>query len=245
MLKYKYQKIGKGETRKSRIVAVSDTHGCHDKLLPCIPDGDIFIHAGDFIYYDDESTKNFESACRQIDDFFGKLRHKRKFLIFGNHDPFTHLPVEVIRSNLKNVEYLQDELVEVDGLRIYGSPWTRRRDQSLAQSFTKPAEEMKDIWKQVPKNLDILVTHGPPFSLQDGEPIRGQFCDKGCRDHSHLGCYSLREHVLKKLKVKVHIYGHNHRGKGILRIPSSDTVFVNAAIDRNMYGSPVIIDFFK
>jgi len=39
--------VAVGEASVVRIVFMSDSHGCHDSL-PLPPDGDIFIHAGDF-----------------------------------------------------------------------------------------------------------------------------------------------------------------------------------------------------
>ncbi|CAD5126009.1 unnamed protein product [Dimorphilus gyrociliatus] len=242
---FKHEKIGSGKL-KARVVIVSDTHGCHNKLLPSIPDGDIFIHAGDFIYYDDHSTKDFKGACLQVDEFFSKLTHKRKFIVFGNHDqPFCDIASDVIRDSLKNVECLLDEMVEVDGLRIYGSPWTVRRESSSATSFTKQREDMKDVWEKVPRDLDILVTHSPPYALLDGEPEGTTPCKIKCRDHPHLGCPHLRKAILEDIKAKMHVFGHNHRSNGLYRYSKCKTLFCNAAIDMRMYGLPIVVDFHE
>ena len=43
-----------------RIVAISDTHG-HHRDIPYIPDGDVFVLAGDFLYFGEQNI---------LDDFY-------------------------------------------------------------------------------------------------------------------------------------------------------------------------------
>lgn len=64
--------------RKLKIMMASDTHGKHQavKWDWC---GDIFIHAGDFTLYSDESE--LLSFC----DFLDRLQYKHKIVICGNH----------------------------------------------------------------------------------------------------------------------------------------------------------------
>jgi len=49
----------------------------------------------------------------------------------------------------------------VEGLKIYGSPWTGKR-KSLANAFICPYPELGKYWIMIPKDTDILVTHSPP-----------------------------------------------------------------------------------
>lgn len=74
---------------KVRIVCMSDTHSLTPYLKFEIPDGDIFIHAGDF------------TKCGKLDEvtdfntWLGTLPHKHKIVIAGNHElsfdgTFTH-----------------------------------------------------------------------------------------------------------------------------------------------------------
>lgn len=58
-----------------RIVCISDTHS--DDLTGKIPDGDIFLHAGDMT--DDGTYNEMEQALNWI----GKLPHKLKLVIPG------------------------------------------------------------------------------------------------------------------------------------------------------------------
>ena len=99
-----------------RIVCVSDTHGYHE--LTTIPDGDILVHAGDICRH---------GGLEDVDDFnrwLGKLPHRHKVVICGNHDwCFQEKPAEA-RARITNAIYLQDSGCEIEGLKFYGSPWT-------------------------------------------------------------------------------------------------------------------------
>jgi predicted phosphohydrolase len=45
-----------------------------------VPDGDVFIHAGDI------TMAGEESIIKDFDDWLGTLPHKHKIVICGNHD---------------------------------------------------------------------------------------------------------------------------------------------------------------
>ena len=62
---------------------------------------------------------------------------------------------------LTNATYLEDSMVERMGYKIYGTPWTA---DSLFGAMTKPhGDELHAIWKKIPSDTDILLTHSPPF----------------------------------------------------------------------------------
>ena len=66
----------------TRFVCVSDTHGLHNKMTTAVPDGDVFIHAGDF-------TNTGElSQVQSLSAFLGTLPHEHKIVIAGNHGTF-------------------------------------------------------------------------------------------------------------------------------------------------------------
>jgi Icc-related predicted phosphoesterase len=73
----------------------------------------------------------------------------------------------------------------------------------------------ESVWKKVPENLDILITHGPPKGILDAN-------GKG----DSVGCTRLRE-VVDEKAPKLHIFGHIHESFG--RQVSGVTTFVNAA----------------
>jgi Icc-related predicted phosphoesterase len=191
---------------------------------------DILIHAGDFTMYgDDKEVKEFN-------DYLGTLTDiKYKVVIAGNHEPSldkkfaTDEEILKTRSLLKNCIYLQDSSVMLFGLKIYGSPWQPRH---AGNGFQAKHSQMKDIWKNIPDDTDILVTHGPPHG----------FGDK-CGIDRHVGCVSLYRDVSLRVKPKYHIFGHIHEGYGMWS--NGETTFINAAICNRGYKPdrpPIIFD---
>jgi predicted MPP superfamily phosphohydrolase len=96
-----------------RLVCMSDLHHItHD--FP-VPDGDVLIIAGDVCGYG--TRKELEI----FDDFLSRQGHAYKLLIAGNHDwPYARLPLEEAKGLVKNATYLQDDGIEIGGLKFWG-----------------------------------------------------------------------------------------------------------------------------
>jgi Icc-related predicted phosphoesterase len=67
----------------------------------------------------------------------------------------------------------------------------------------------------MPEKIDILITHGPPFGILDET-----------HKENHAGSKGLWESV-KKIKPRLHIFGHIHEGHGIRH--QDGTIFMNVA----------------
>jgi Icc-related predicted phosphoesterase len=101
--------------------------------------------------------------------------------------------------------------------------WAFNRDRGAA---------IDKHWQLIPKNTDILITHGPPFGVLD-KTLRGEA----------VGCEMLLKKV-NKIKPKLHVFGHIHEGYGM--IDKKNTTFVNASvldIRYNLRNEPVIIEY--
>ena len=198
-----------------KIVCISDTHGLHRKLQVEIPDGDILIHAGDLTA--------FGSLLEVVDfvEWLGELPHQHKIVIAGNHDKYLEKGDPVaIRALFGNVIYLQDQQVEVSGLKIYGSPFT---PLFFDWHFMLPrGPELQRKWAAIPDDTDILVTHGP---------ARG-YLDYAHYSRDHVGCSDLRDTV-ERLGIPLHCFGHIHAEAGIAR--NQKTMFCNACICNEAY----------
>ncbi|KAG8271620.1 Metallophosphoesterase mpped2 [Homalodisca vitripennis] len=230
---------------KARVVCMSDTHSLTSHIKFDVPEGDIFIHAGDF------------TKCGGLDEvvdfnnWIGGLPHKHKVVIAGNHElsfdhtfthPLSHSPsdgsrggsivdqiptlgmprdniaeavkMQNIKDCLTNCIYLQDEVVTLYGLKIYGTPW---QPEFCKWAFNLPrGEACLQKWDAIPDDTDILVTHTPPIG-------HGDLCCTGVR----AGCVELLSTVQQRVKPKYHIFGHVHEGYGV----SSDgkIIYVNAS----------------
>lgn len=172
-----------------KVVAISDTHGKEAWLD--LPKCDILIHCGDFHI---TSLIELEYANR----WFGNQKATHKIYVAGNHDrKLERLEKAEAKRILTNVIYLENDLVEIDGLRIYGSPYSPEFN-NWSFMYPRCSLEAKKIWQQIPENLDILVTHAPPYDILDRN-----LYDIRC------GCEVLQREILKK-KPKRHLFGHLH-----------------------------------
>jgi Icc-related predicted phosphoesterase len=205
-----------------RIVAISDTHSMHDRIN--VPDGDVLVHAGDF-------TGGGESM-RWFVEWLGELPHKHKIVIAGNHDwgMFNYREEREELFTQAGVVYLQDSGVEIDGVKFYGAPW---QPEFMNWAFNLPrGQALKEVWAKIPKNTDVLVTHGPPNKILD-------LCPDG-----HVGCEELREAVLNLPDLKAHIFGHIHEGYGTEK--HRNTTFINASCCDGAYiplNPPIVFDY--
>lgn len=205
-----------------KVVLISDTHTRHEKVQ--VPEGDIIIHAGDV-----SSRGTYDEVLRFI-DWFKNLPFRYKIFIAGNHDFYFEKNSPLVRSNfLDGLIYLENSMIEIEGLSIYGSPYT---PEFFNWAFMKKrGEEIMQVWNMIPPKIDILITHGPPYSILD-KNIMGAPC----------GCEELLKKV-KEMKPNVHVFGHIHEAYGMME--DGGTKFFNASILDEGYrvvNKPLVID---
>ncbi|UJR37932.1 hypothetical protein I4U23_030618 [Adineta vaga] len=229
-----------------RFVCMSDTHNEIGKIS--IPNGDVFVHCGD-------AVKHRTSArdLRIFNEFVGKLPHKYKLFVSGNHCTCLNpQQPEESQKFLSNITYLQDQLIDIEGVRIYGSPWRPKRGCFYqAEAFGYDSKRIRnDKWSKIPEDIDLLLTHGPPYSIRD--------YNESTRDL--LGCPALLDEIVTRVRPRVHLFGHMHSCFGaslyksednqllegdLTKVASNDILFVNLAIHQGRtFNQPVIIDYF-
>ena len=212
-----------------RIVFISDTHN-HHKYVE-LPKGDILIHAGDF---------SGRGLPEEVGPFFDWLEVQAKqfehvIFIAGNHDrsfeykhPWT---VQWTKWLPKNIHYLEDSEIVIDGIKFYGSPW---QPEFHNWAFNLPrGEALANKWALIPNDTDVLITHSPPSGM----------CDYTVRDNLFAGCVDLLAKVLV-VKPKIHVFGHIHEGYGYKMF--NDTTFINASTCTLRYeptNPPVVVDY--
>ena len=209
-----------------KVVIISDTH-CIE--IDEVPDCDILIHCGDLTF--EGSEEQIGSALRWL----SKLPGQHKILVAGNHDWLFERDAKTATEMCDElgITYLMDRLIEVCGIRIYGSPW---QPEFFQWAFNLPrGEPLAEKWDKIPENTDILITHGPPIKVLDFVPKSG----------FHVGCEELKK-VVDKIKPAVHAFGHIHEGYGVEVIDK--TMFINASICDEKYkpiNKPIEIEIFK
>jgi len=198
------------------IDCISDLHGHYPKL----EGGDLLIVAGDLTAEDHivEYIKFFL--------WFEKQKYFHKVLVAGNHDKKIHEEGLDFSFPKEGIYYLEDDGIEIEGLKIWGSPWTLkfRGQNPNAMAFSCENEsEIASKWALIPKDIDILVTHSPPNGILDG-------ISKSC-GVEHCGSVSLRNFTLDSKHFpnkKLHIFGHIHEWGGN-QIGKDPCKYVNAS----------------
>jgi Icc-related predicted phosphoesterase len=223
-----------------RITLISDTHTKHEELLwdkMDLPGGDLLIHAGDLMN-SGHNSNDITNFCSWFDTL---QQYDNKVFIAGNHDrKFEDKPEQALEivNSYKNITYLQDDWVKVgideEMAKIYGSPW-QPEFYNWAFNLPKGGPGLMSKWEAIPKDTDILITHGPP---QDHLDVSGPPYNE-----PHLGCALLREKVDEQ-PPKIHVFGHIHGGYGYKF--HNGTHFFNASILNERYeyvNKPVTFDW--
>ncbi len=174
---------------------ISDLHG----YMPSdLPGGDLLIICGDLTARDKQSEYLF------FRDWLRNQDYKKKIFICGNHDGCIEKGLFYFNEEWMGAEYLCDSGTEFEGLKIYGTPWTKTFPgmNPHCKAFTCETEdELAEKFSHIPADIDILITHSPPFSILDE-------CD-----NANVGSTSLLN-VLNRINVKYLIFGHIHEKGG-------------------------------
>jgi Icc-related predicted phosphoesterase len=186
------------------IVCISDTHWTHRNLH--IPGGDILVCAGDI------SVPKNKDLCDYI-LWMGEQRHCFKIFIAGNHDGIIeknkNYYLQLCRNN--RVIYLEDSGIELYGIKFWGSPWTPLRSPNKHNAFTASRSELIKKWDQIPNDTQILITHCPPYGIGDLNSDHYRGAPYQCGD------YGLRKTINRLRNLKIHIFGHQHYGRGLYK----------------------------
>lgn len=204
-----------------KIQAIADTHGrpIADEIEEC----DILIIAGDIspVWMDHSFhaqrgwfETNFISDLKEC-----KAKANHIVFVGGNHD--TYLAEMAVSGSKQvnillpdDVHYLCDESIEIEGIKIYGTPWCvlpKWADEGPpVWNFARSDEALEAIYSTIPNGIDILVTHGPAYRFCDAilEPRGYRYSNT---EPEPLGSKSLLEAISKlDQKPKFVLSGHIH-----------------------------------
>lgn len=244
-----------------KIVCISDTH-TFGKLV-AVPEGDLLIHAGDHTF------RGTEGETKAAMKWLESLPHRYKVAVPGNHDFYFDLrykhghqyrswritryfkPAALMEHYAPSVKMLIDEGVEIEGLKIYGSPWqpwfwdwafNLPADVEMLNPLATPAirhnlQAAQEVWNKIPDDTNILVTHSPPHGILDA--IGSKMYD----DDDRAGCVELMKRIESLQHLKLHVFGHIHEGYG--QHEQDGKLFVNASTCNREYqaiNKPIIIE---
>jgi len=162
---------GTGSSADISIVCMGDSHSRHDAIE--VPFADVLLHSGDF------SMFGKRSHIVSFNEWLGKLPHRHKVVVAGNHDSGRDVAraggslMSELKGLLTNAIYLCDEFVDLPVgldnrlLRVYASPW--QPQFRGFNSYRTEAWHGMILERTVPKDrsVHVVLTHSPPWSILD------------------------------------------------------------------------------
>lgn len=190
-----------------KIFAISDMHGNLEGLDPS--GSDIVVMAGDLAPLRGWNERALLDQVRWMNtvfrDWCGRYPKTAFRMIPGNHDLFA--VYDDLRSAVRlseNAKLLIDELDEVNGLRIYGTPWVPRINGRWAFEENVPGL-LGRKFAAIPDAVDILLTHTPPRIPHEKVDV-----SIDCKS-PHFGSHELLV-AIRKTRPRYALCGHIHTG---------------------------------
>lgn len=196
------------------IDCISDLHGHYPELKG----GDLLIVAGDL------TARDTHGEYLRFYSWLHKQKYKHYIFIAGNHDNLIEKD-EVLTRGLAHTTYLCDSGTQFEGLKIWGSPWTKTfPGMNLnCKAFTVDTEEeFAEEWSLIPDDVDILVTHSPPFGILDKTASK-----------ERVGSIALRN-IVARIQPKLHVFGHIHENGGQDKIITFRSFFSGTMVDHDV-----------
>lgn len=204
------------------ITVISDTHGIYKLISQDLPPkGDILIHCGD---------ATFRGTPEELKDFcnwFSSIpNYKYKFFIPGNNDFMENpqITYDVLKEFSPPITCLHNKSESIVlssslSLKIHGIPARPCLFRIKMKYLDKTNINVSDgnLSSTIPDDVDILITHEPPFGV----------LDISSRNNKHGGEKWLMNSIMKT-KPKIHLFGHIHESHG--HVFSEGTHFFNASV---------------
>jgi len=206
-----------------KIWHISDTHTMHGWLQ--VPtDVDMVIFSGDCSNPSDPYLN--EPEVRNFIEWYASLPIKHKIFVAGNHDTSIEkrlvTPADIAS---KGIVYLENTSTNIDGLNIFGTPVSP--SFGVGWAYNRSRDKMDKLWKSIPENTDIVVSHGPPKGILDLSYNREnalEFC----------GCGAMKKNMMI-LEPKLVLFGHIHNcesiiNAGTIQLSGYKTIYSNGSV---------------
>lgn len=195
---------------------IIDCVGCLHGNYPKLPGGDLLIITGDL------TARDKEKEYLDCFDWIHEQNYRKKVLIAGNHDTLMQ------KDNYSGpmhceFEYLCDSYIIFEGIKIYGTPWTlnfKGQNPKCKGFGIETEEELEQKFSDIllhHDDVDILVSHSPPYGILD-KIIEGD----------HVGSKYLRNALEYAIRPKLHVFSHIHESYGQETFKDS-TICVNCS----------------
>lgn len=219
-----------------KIVATSDFHGMlpeYDDIGAC----DVLVIAGDIcpdapgrLFRQPDNGAQFQADWLKEEfapwvEGLGQTHEIGHVLaIWGNHD-FVGEPNRfgVEPPSIPGVTFLNDEAIVIDGVKFWGTPWVPGLPR---WAFYGSEEFLKARAEGIPSDVDVLISHGPPYGTADF--VAPQFGSLNVGDRALAG--TLGSLYAPQVFICGHIheqYGtHEHNGVYVANVSYVDEDYV-------------------
>lgn len=152
-----------------KICAMSDMHGDLLHINPC----DLVLICGDSVALKEQAQ---HQSCKKwyrkvFKPWAEALPCNKVLFIAGNHECGLENHEEEYYSMFSKdskITFLFDDLYTYNykdkEYRIYGTPWCNPFGN---WAYMTSEENLKELYSQIPENLDILITHDQPYKYGD------------------------------------------------------------------------------
>jgi len=201
-----------------KIIAISDTHMIKPLHELNLPSGDVLIIAGDILK--SGSFGEFYIVLNELNKI--KYKYKNIIVVAGNHDVcFQELAITKMILLEDDIVYLEDMEVVIDGVKFYGTPWSKPFNNWAFMADEKRREKK---FNNIPKDVDVLITHAPPYQILD-KTSKGE----------EVGCEILKKMLDEdEIAPKYIICGHIHQDKPE-PVKYKNTVIYNGSLCNELY----------
>lgn len=209
-----------------KVIATADLHGD----LPEIPECDLLIVAGDVCPIDNHDT-SFQALwlVAEFRPWLLSQPAKQTVFIGGNHDFICEIDGFEIEPDKFGATYLEDSAFELDGVKVWGTPWV----PSLPNwAFHATDEQARRRFDAIPSDTNIVVSHGPISGVLDD--VNGE----------QVGSSILASRI-QRIAPAIFVSGHIHECGGQWQTLGG-TTFINASRMNEKYepvNDPIEFDF--
>lgn len=229
-----------------KVGATSDIHGI---LLQIADEFDLFVIAGDISPLKIQGNMPLmeEWLFNDFSNWILSIPAETVVMTPGNHDFW--FEKNKGSQKIKNLEHrcegklkilineyfeIWDHTIDVPKLiKIWGTPYCHIFGQ---WPFMRGEESLEKHFAKIPKDLDILISHDPPFGVTEVDLIMHGGLYKG-----HVGNFELQKRI-EEVKPRWVICGHIHTGQHYPQV-YGDTNYVNVSLLNESYKQ--YFDIFK
>lgn len=197
-----------------RVVATSDFHG----TLPEIPECDLLLIGGDVCPVWDHNRQFQADWLRsEFAEWLDAQVAQVIVGVAGNHDfvlqdsPKLGYSLPWVYLNNETATVSVSERDAVRDVKIYGTPYSNKFG---GWAFMQPERELGLIYRDIPRDVEIIITHGPPFGF--GDEVPGKVWSGAKWTNERVGSTSLANQLFYDVweNLKLVTFGHIHEGYG-------------------------------